>query len=183
MTRGDATLARALAARPVIFVDVEASAGFGYPIQVGWAVVEGAGLENIRTGSIFIRHDPWLNELRLWDPAAEALHRITREFLKAEGMSVEQAAAWLNFSFKGQQVYTDVVDSDGWWIDQIFNVAKIPRQFHIADIAIPMTNTDEMAYEQAIRSVDKIAPKTHRADEDAYRWAVIYSLARVLPPD
>lgn len=181
MNRGDAMLMQALATQPVIFVDVEASGVRGYPIQVGWAVVDEPGLEHIRTGSIFIRHDPWLNELQLWDPAAEALHRITREFLKAEGMPVEHAAAWLNFSFEDQQVYTDVVESDGWWIDQIFNVAKIPRRFHIADIAIPMMNTDERAYEQAIRSVDKIAPKTHRADEDAYRWAVIYSLARVLP--
>lgn len=39
-----------------------------------------------------------------------------------------------------------------------------------------MMHTDEVTYEQAIRSVDKIAPKTHHADEDAYRWAIIYNL-------
>jgi hypothetical protein len=161
-----------------VFIDVEASGLRGFPIQIGWAVVGSPNIP-IHSDAVFIRHDPWLAQIELWDPAAEALHGISRDLLVAQGLSIAEVAGRLDTLFKGETLYADSVESDARWIDMLFSEAGTKRSFRIADIAVAMANTDEVAYGEALRKVDKIAPQTHRADQDARHWAVLFDLARI----
>lgn len=167
----------------VTFVDVEASGFKGYPIQVGWAIVGSETEEKpIKTGALFVRHDPWLDDENQWDPAAEAVHRIPRSLLRERGLSVSAVAEDLNRRFENQVLFSDYVPGDEPWIERIFKEAAVERRFWVADVAIPMATVDEMAYDYAERMIDGIAPHTHRADEDAFRWAKLYDMARIRWP-
>ena len=158
----------------IVFIDIEASGFGGYPIEIGWAVVKGK--EPILKDSRLIYHKDWL-ENGLWDPVAEAVHKISKDELLKNGISVTETATLLNKIFP-DFVLSDAPDYDGPWIKQVFEASGVEMAFEVEDKDILVSHIDPQAYLFAEQKLSDIAPYTHRAGDDAYRLAAFYQLAR-----
>lgn len=105
-------------------IDVEAS-GFGrgsYPIEIGFARPDGQ-IE----AKLLCPPDEWQH----WSPEAEAVHGIARAQLLAEGVSIRDAAQWLNHALQGQTVYSDNWGLDSSWLALLFETAHMRQAFRV----------------------------------------------------
>lgn len=86
--------------------DIEASglSLVSYPIEIAWSLSDGS----IRS-RLIRTHENWGD---YWDPAAEALHQISPEMLRAEGFLVADVALEMNRDLSGETVYFDGSDYD-----------------------------------------------------------------------
>lgn len=142
-------------------IDIEAS-GFGggsYPIEVGFVGSDG------KTFCGLIRPEPdWLH----WDPAAEALHGISREQLQRHGRPVGWMARAINARLSGQVVYCDGWGHDYAWLNRLFEVAALQPSFRLDDLR-SLLSEDEAArwhpVTQAVRA--RLRLTRHRASSDA----------------
>lgn len=166
-----------------VFLDVEASSGFGgFPISVGIAVIDAAA-STWTASQMFIRHDPWLDDLGRWSSDAEAVHRIGRSFLMAHGHRPAAVTKWMNSQLAGMTVYVDTgpVGHDKVWLDEMFAVAGVQRLFAIADILDAFAGDpriDMERYPEAITQAARQAPHTHDAADDAANLACTWLLSR-----
>jgi hypothetical protein len=154
----------------IYFVDVEASAFKGYPIQVGWAILEPSG--NIVTDSIFIYHSAWDKNELLWDPAAQNVHKFTKEHIRQHGKPPNEVAEHLNRLFMDQVVLSDAPEWDSRWIQQIYTVANKIPMFTMDHINYLNPYVDPMALNKLIMlHVNMI---THNAEDDARYLATVF---------
>ena len=103
-----------------VFLDFEASslANRSYPIEVAWVFQSG------RSESHFIAPAPnWTD----WDDRAEAIHRITREMLAAEGERHDQVARRMIEALTGHDLFASAPSWDGKWLSALLRAAEIPR--------------------------------------------------------
>lgn len=174
------------------FIDFEASGavGGGYPIEVGYCLVEAD--RSLRSASKLIRHDEWLNELS-WDWQAERIHHITRADLMGHGESPLVVMRWLNAQLAGLVVCADS-QFDVLWCRDLAGAAGVAPTFRILDIAAAFAGLeiDEARYDRLARRVTSpvaygrefgrqgdgaslgLRPKTHRAGADAEHLASWY---------
>ncbi len=159
-------------ARKLAFIDLEAS-GLGsksWPVEVGWAFEDGAAQ------SLLIRpHDSWTDEA--WDSRAEALHGLTRARLEEEGVETRAACMALNEAFDGAKVYSDAPDWDGFWLFRLFSAAGVRQSFSILDygrLIRPLLGQGQGAL---LERAARLAPRRHRAADDARHLQVLYRLA------
>ena len=112
----------------LIFLDIEASSlgPDSYPIEIAWSGTDG------QSDSFLIEPvSNWSD----WDSFAElTVHRVSKAELSTRGISVEQAAQRLNRSLRGQVVLVDSLNWDGFWIERLFDAAKINSQFDLQDM-------------------------------------------------
>lgn len=161
------------ASRKLAFIDLEAS-GLGsksWPVEVGWAFAEGA------PASMLIRpHASWTDDA--WDPAAQALHGLDRAALDADGEDARAVCLALNAAFAGADVYSDAPDWDGFWLFRLFSAGGVKQDFVLRDYGAllrPIAGAREPElYERASR----LAPRRHRAADDARHLQTLYALAR-----
>ncbi|WP_417792995.1 hypothetical protein [Terasakiella pusilla] len=159
---------------PIVFLDVEAAGFDSYPIEVGWAKIIKQNV--ISKSSFLIYHRNWI-ESKTWDPKAELVHGITQGDLKVRGQSLEKSACQLNNELP-KIVYSDAEDYEQYWVGQIFQETRINQEFKIKSEGHLFHDIDPMAYQVAESCISDIAPRKHRAIDDAYRLAVLYHLAR-----
>ena len=164
---------KAMAAR-LAFIDFEAS-GLGarsWPIEVGWAFEDGAG------ESFLVSPAPeWPAEA--WDPRAEKLHGITLKMLSDLGVSVAAACDRMA-ALADCAVYSDAPDWDAFWMMRLFEAAgrKCPiRLQEFSNVMPPLT--PERKADLRTRA-DRLAPRRHRAAEDALHLVTVYRLSRNL---
>jgi hypothetical protein len=103
-----------------VFLDFEASSlgDDSYPIEVGWAGEDGS-LE-----AHLIRPAPaWTD----WDPAAEAVHGLTRERLYAEGEPNDDVARRALEALAPHEVFVSAPSWDGKWMSVLLRGAGLPR--------------------------------------------------------
>lgn len=120
-----------------VFLDFEASSleKEGYPIEVAWAFDSG------EEESHLIRPIPdWTD----WSAEAEAVHRITREHLLAEGQPVEKVARRMVEVLTGHALYATAPSWDGHWLSLLLRAAGLPRH------ALRLEDTDEAHRNAAI---------------------------------
>lgn len=160
------------AARRLVFIDLEAS-GLGsksWPVEVGWA------FENGETASVLIRpHDSWTDDS--WDERAEALHGLTRPQLEHEGVEPREACRMMNEAFAGLRVYSDAPDWDGFWLFRLFSAAGLRQSFTILDYARLIRPLLGGRQNAVLERAARLAPRRHRAADDARHLQVLYSLA------
>lgn len=115
-----------------VFLDFEASSlrPESYPIEVGWAGEDGS-LE-----SWLIRPAPGWDD---WDPAAEAVHHLTREQLLSAGRPHEEVAHRALAALKDHDVYVSAPSWDGKWMSVLLRAAGLPRH------ALRLKDVDEAA--------------------------------------
>lgn len=157
-----------------IILDVEAS-GFGrgsFPIEVGLA------FPDRQTESLLIRPQPdWTH----WDPAAEAVHGISREMLRAEGRSVVEVAALLNARLGGNRVFSDAWSFDTSWVGRLFDAAGFSQHFRIDTVRSLLSEGEVALWQQARHEVEaEFGVAQHRAARDAWQLQQTILRAREL---
>ncbi|MCB2061715.1 MAG: hypothetical protein R3E09_01630 [Novosphingobium sp.] len=160
--------------KSVAIIDFEASClpedNFSYPIEVALAKVGGPS----RT---------WLikptAEWEFWDwcKDAEALHGISREMLRREGLPPEQVLAELKEEAAGCDVYADC-DLDAYWLETLAAACDQPAPF-------PIRYLGELLLKRGYRRPEVVAalegarehlPVKHVARDDAGRLALTLRL-------
>jgi hypothetical protein len=142
-------------------IDVEAS-GFGrgsYPIEVGFALADGA------THCTLVRPaDGWTH----WDGSAERLHGITREALQQHGRPVDEVAALLNEHLAGATVFCNSWAHDYAWLAILFEAAGRRPAFRLRHLHELIDDEAGPAWDQACRELRQTLGLTrHRASSDA----------------
>lgn len=165
-------------------LDVEASAlGLrSYPIEVGFAIVEGVSAP-IRTWSTLIRPTPDWERHGIWSRASEALHGIPLEELQRAGRPTSDVCHMLNALLQpAARVVTDAPDYDADWLVRLFDAAGVEQRFYIGDIERLviecLTSDEQRQYAHLLRR--SRAP--HRAGPDAVRLASAFLEARISYP-
>lgn len=177
------------------FIDFEASSlgRHGYPIEVAWVFEDGA------SETFLIRPaEMWTD----WDPAAEAIHGISREMLWGQGVAHDTVAKRVMEALGGHEVFATAPSWDGKWMSRLLRSAGLPRHaVRLVDTEIgheklaaallePFVPSSEI--HRAIRKLlanvaqrfDALPPQ-HRALPDARRerdrWLAVSTLAHNWP--
>lgn len=135
------------------FIDFEASSlgRHGYPIEVAWVFEDGCS-DSFLISPI----ETWTD----WDPAAQAIHGISREQLATEGRATEEVASRLVDALHGHRIFASAPSWDGKWLSLLLRAGGLPRH------AIRLADTDEALLE-VIRAV--LAP--HLPSSEIHRAA------------
>lgn len=158
--------------RRLAFFDFEAS-GLGarsWPIEVGWAFADGAG------ESLLISPAPeW--SMDYWDPKAERLHGITPRMLSDLGVSADAACDRIGAALGECAVYSDAPDWDGFWLMRLYDAAGRKPQIRLREFGQLMPDMTPEARALLLQQADRLAPRRHRAAEDALHLGAVYRLA------
>jgi len=142
-------------------IDVEAS-GFGrgsYPIEVGCVLGDG------RSYCALIQPAP---EWTHWDPAAEALHHISRKNLQENGLPALSVAIRLNTLLQGQTVYSDAWAHDYVWLAILHEAAGIPPTYHLEHLVRITPEIEARQWREIREDVEQsLKVQRHRASADA----------------
>jgi len=142
-------------------LDIEAS-GLGrgsYPIEVGFVAADGGLFCSL------VRPEP---DWRHWDPAAEALHGISRELLQRHGRSAAWMAEQLNERLAGQTVYCDGWGQDYPWLARLFDAAGQRPRFRLDDLRRLLSEAEARRWHEVTDAVRQREQLTrHRASSDA----------------
>ncbi len=112
-----------------------------------------------------------------WDPQAERLHGITPKMLSDLGVNAALACDRMSASLAACDVYSDAPDWDGFWMMRLFEAAGRKAQFRLSEFGRLMPPLAPAEKSALIRKADRLAPRRHRAAEDALHLATIYRLA------
>lgn len=160
------------APRRLAFIDFEASGlgPFSWPIEVGWALEDGV------TDAVLISPSPsW--SMDAWDPKAERLHGISLRVLSDLGLDPAEACKRIEAALAGRTVYSDAPDWDGFWMLRLFQAAGRRCEIKLHDFARVMPPLSDSAKAKLLQQADRLAPRRHRASEDALHLFTIHRLA------
>jgi hypothetical protein len=180
----------------IVFLDCEASSlhpSLSYPIEIAWGGPAGEIESHLIT--------PYTGQVNWsdWDPQAEVLHGLSREFLHTHGESPAQVAKAMCRSLAGKTVYTDAPEYDGFWIRRLLVTALgdaacdiyidhidtlltriLPKEYWEYD---PTSTQPERHIEslcaQAQKSVISAGRPPHRAGNDVMYLRELYRIARL----
>lgn len=145
-----------------IIIDVEAS-GFdplSYPIEVGLALSSGE-----RYSSLILPLEDWTH----WDPDAERVHHIQRQFLLSHGKPIREVTRKLNQLLRGKTVYSDGWVVDKPWLDNLFYRAMVNMEFRVSALEMILTELQMECWHTVKDDIIKeINPDRHRASSDAW---------------
>lgn len=161
----------------IVFLDFEASslADEGFPVEVGWVGEEGEAEAHL------IRPAPGWTD---WDPAAEAIHGISRDTLEREGEPHDAVARRMVDVLAGHALCASAPSWDGKWLSLLLRAAGLPRH------ALRLRDSDDLRAERAralmagaaegprlevevaavvarARAAVSVRPPAHRAGADA----------------
>jgi hypothetical protein len=122
-----------------VFLDFEASSlgRDSYPIEVGWAAEDGSSEAHLIKPA-----PPWTD----WDPAAEAVHGLTREQLRREGEPHEEVARRALDALGAHELFVSAPSWDGKWMSVLLRAAGLPRH------ALRLRDSDE-AHREAVQEI------------------------------
>lgn len=174
----------------IVFMDFEASAlRGGYPVEVGWAWVEGG---SVQAESLLISPaDKWLGPGFTWDPTAEGIHGLALSRLLEKGVPLTQVCELLNSELQDKIVFFDTGPdgADRHWLDVLFSEAKVKRLFRLGGLAgevlKAMASQSGLDDEYAAVIAAAAPPINHQAAQDAahYAWrAAAIHIAAGAPP-
>jgi hypothetical protein len=148
----------------LVFLDFEASslARHSYPIEVAWVFEDGASEAHL------IRPAPGWDD---WDVAAEAIHRIPRATLLAEGMAHDAVARRMVEQLTGHDLTASAPSWDGKWLSVLLRAAGLPRH------ALRLRDTDE-AQREAARQILKDVVAADRLEAEVERIRIQVVAAR-----
>lgn len=124
----------------IAFLDFEASSlsKKSFPVEVGWIFEDG------RSHSCLIRPAPdWTD----WSSEAEAIHAISREELRRDGIPVDIVARKMVDTLSGHDLYASAPSWDGKWLSVLLRAGGLPRH------ALRLRKSDEafvIAAQQAL---------------------------------
>jgi hypothetical protein len=129
----------------LVFLDFEASslARHSYPIEVAWVFEDGTSEAHL------IRPAPGWDD---WDAAAEAIHRIPRETLLAEGVAHDVVARRMVERLTGHDLTASAPSWDGKWLSTLLRAASLPRH------SLRLRDTDDVQREAARAILREMVP-------------------------
>lgn len=134
------------------FIDFEASSlgRHGYPIEVAWILEDGSS-----ESFLILPIETWTE----WDPAAEAVHGISRDDLASLGTPANIVANRLVDALRGRDVLASAPSRDSKWLSALLRSAGLPRH------AIRVSDTDAALLELAAALLAPVLPSSeiHRA--------------------
>lgn len=156
----------------MVFLDFEASSlgKKSFPIEVAWVFEDG------RTRSALIRPAPAWSD---WSADAEAIHGISLQTLKSEGIPVEQIANEMMDVLSGHELFASAPSWDGKWLSLLLRAAgharhalRLRKTDDAFAIAARLLLGAEIPEVEIVRLVDETIGKTpvspaHRALPDA----------------
>lgn len=176
----------------IVFMDFEASSlRDGFPVEVGWAWVEGG---DVQAESLLISPaDEWLTLGFVWDPIAEGIHGLPLASLQAEGTTPPEVCGALNDRLKDKIVVFDTGPDgvDRHWLDLLYFEGGQHRHFKLGGSAgevILALAAGHGLSDADLTQIRKFAPAaTHHAARDAahYAWcaAAIQLMANRMPDE
>lgn len=162
----------------LFFVDFEASSLMGYPIQIGWAELD-LDKMSVFSDSILIRPvDFWADQEDLWSDNAEAMHGLSMDKLKSEGVDVVEVCRRVDSTFDDAIAYSDNASYDGRWADMMYQESGYKKAWRCEDVRSLFKDVDTVILRNSFIRAKERAPEYHRADQDAARlaWAWFYVL-------
>ncbi|MGO4386949.1 transcriptional regulator [Microvirga sp. 2YAF29] len=136
----------------VVFLDFEASSleKKSYPIEVAWVTTCG------HEESHLIKPAPeWVD----WSDEAEAIHKIRRERLIAEGMPHDELARRMVDVLSDRALYASAPSWDGQWLSKLLRAAGLPRH------SLRLQDTEVLRKESAERILNALKiPDGERAE-------------------
>lgn len=112
-----------------------------------------------------------------WDPRAERLHGITPKMLSDLGVNASVACDRMTRALSGCDVYSDAPDWDGFWLMRLFDAAGRKSAMRLKDFVSLMPPMPAEQKASLLASADRMAPRRHRAAEDALHLVAIHQLA------
>ncbi|CAA6603740.1 conserved hypothetical protein [Rhodospirillaceae bacterium LM-1] len=179
-----------------IFLDFEASSFDGYPVEVGWAVVDHETGVITTEGHIIRPTQGWLDDTENWNPSAQKIHGLSLQDLEEHGESVQAVAKRMETALGGHlEIYSDNVAYDGFWMNQLAVAAGYMNGLDIhllpveASLLAPDQKWNSRFYADQKKFLDlaafeaqKLSAPNHRASADAAFWATSYLIALGLSP-
>lgn len=104
-----------------VFIDFEASSlsSRSWPIEIGLSWLDGM---KVRSDSRLILPRPnW--DLDDWEPAAEEVHNISLDEVRAIGHDSDEVVAWLHETAGDADLLSDAPEFDQHWLDQLLSGA------------------------------------------------------------
>lgn len=169
-----------------VFLDVEASSlsPMSYPIEIAWSDEKG----NIE--SHLINPYSYPEHYDDWDPSAQAVHKLSRNYLSEHGEHFIHVAKTMERQLSGKIVYTDAPYYDQFWCDQLFEITDILYTFNFRDINELLQNMLPIEYfymnmTTNIAQIDYLKEQArvncqleaHRAANDVTYLIELYKLA------
>jgi hypothetical protein len=167
--------------RPLVVLDVEASGlpPGTFPIEVGITYVETG-----ETRTWLIRPTAEWRSWR-WDPEAEKIHGISREYLEQNGTDTSQVYSGLLAAIASHEVLTDSRTDDTWLLALARSCGEQDvgfRTWSVWNIVELLAECDEETIVSTMDAAEKAFPVRNRAGPDSAHWAhVIRSLAGLEP--
>jgi hypothetical protein len=115
-----------------------------------------------------------------WSEQAERLHGVTPRMLADLGVDPARACDRLSSALAGLNVYSDAPDWDSFWMMRLYKSVGRHCDIRLLDFAAaipPLTQAEKLAL---LQQADRLAPRRHRAAEDAIHLQTVYRLARGL---
>jgi hypothetical protein len=129
----------------LVFLDFEASSlgKRSYPIEVGWMFEDG------RSESTLIRPAPeWTD----WDEDAQAIHKITRSELLANGTPHDVVARRMIEELSGHDLLASAPSWDGKWLSALLRASGLPRH------SLRLRDSDDALREAATAILRPVLP-------------------------
>ena len=184
-----------------VFVDVEASSVLpgSYPVEVGWAEPRQRpdGRWEILVRSVLVQPLRFWRARGSWDPAAEAVHGLSREALDAHGKPAPDVVCLLDDAWRNRIVVADTGANglDARWLARLFaadrdgglSMAQRPWRLASEDDALWRGGRcAELGLDPwvALPAIEAAAPPhTHAAAQDAlveaWVWCMLEQFAQV----
>jgi hypothetical protein len=165
-----------------VFYDCEASGFDGVPIEIGWVFAEPKAGNITGESHLVLPPRDWPVE-ESWDPAAEALHGISLDYLRQHGRPIREIAQRMNHALDGRELYSDS-PLDGVWLKRIldeagiepaFTIGRIDAEALISELAVDR-GLGASAYARAKALAAQLAPLQHRAEADVRYWAILWNI-------
>lgn len=171
-----------------IFLDCEASSlgGNSYPIEIAWSDSDG------KIESHLINPYGYPKDYNDWDPAAQAIHGLTRAYLSDYGENPTFVASRMDKVLSGKKVYTDAPDFDGFWCRRLFGAVGMDCSIDFVDIQvllkqvlpmeywIPSSTGRIEIYSLYEKARDNCGYEPHRAFNDVSYLIELYGMSRKL---
>ena len=158
--------------RPLVVLDVEASGlpPNTFPIEIGITFVETG-----KTRTWLIRPAEEWRSWR-WDPAAEAVHGISRAKVEKSGLPAVQVYHELIEAIAGHEVLTDSPTDEVWLTVLVRAAGQEALGFtvwSVWNIVELLAGGDDAAIARALDDAERAHPVGHRAGPDSARWVHI----------
>jgi hypothetical protein len=162
-----------------VFYDFEASGLTGFPIEIGWAWLDGSA---VKSDSLLISPAAEWDLTGRWETQAEAIHGISIKQLKAEGLPPLSVVQRLNRCLAGRKLYSDS-PLDAGWMAQLFAATTLLPTFTVhlmpaGELVDDLRRTVGLSHHAAVQIANCVGdrfPHTHKARADAVYWAELWA--------